>query len=241
MRGKRVLLCVLCCGMYLYAQRGYAAPALSSVELLTVDGVYQNTDVVINGRSPLFAWDFTFDAGTRQNQVSLQVGTAVNTSDMWSHQETTSLKSKAYGGSALTAGVTYYWRIQVADNAIPPASSAWERGGTFFTTLSAVSATEGTIVLFVDWNNPFNPTKEQVTKIRYGVTDGNRQVSVRIFTINGELVDTLASHLAINKALYTGTWDGTNARGRLVGSGTYIVCLETDTNNAKTVRVVVVK
>ena len=68
--------------------------------------------------------------------------------------------------------------------------------------------------------NPFNPT----TTIAYRLAEES-SVSLKIFTVSGQLVRTLVNaHQAASS--YNVTWDGTNDAGRKVVSGVYIYRLE---------------
>ena len=119
-------------------------------------------------------------------------------------------------------------------------------GKVIFCTLLAVTllafplgASDG-IVLIIEWNNPFNPEAsdflDRYTEIYYKVTE--QGATIRIYSINGELVRTLAE----NKTEMEDTlvWDGKNDKGRVVGSGVYLVNLKIG-KSSKTIKVVVLK
>lgn len=119
-------------------------------------------------------------------------------------------------------------------------------GKVIFCTLLVVTllafplgASDG-IVLRIEWNNPFNPEAsdpaDRYTEIYYEVTE--QGATIRIYSINGELVRTLAE----NKTEMEDTivWDGKNDKGRVVGSGVYLVNLKIG-KSSKTVKVVVLK
>ncbi len=67
-----------------------------------------------------------------------------------------------------------------------------------------------------NYPNPFNPT----TTIQYGIAT-NGKVSVQIYDILGQLVTTLVN-TEQSAGMYAVIWNGTNDRGELVPSGTYI-------------------
>jgi FlgD Ig-like domain len=70
--------------------------------------------------------------------------------------------------------------------------------------------------------NPFNPR----TVIRFGLDRGGR-VQLRIFSVQGSLVRTLADR-PYSAGEYGLAWDGRDDRGLDVGSGAYFVRLEVD-------------
>lgn len=102
-----------------------------------------------------------------------------------------------------------------------------------------LGASDG-IVLRIEWNNPFNPEAsdplDRYTEIYYNVTE--QGATIRVYSINGELVRTLAE----NKTEMEDTivWDGKNDKGRVVGSGVYLVNLKIG-KSSKTIKVVVLK
>ena len=96
------------------------------------------------------------------------------------------------------------------------------------------------IVLRIDWNNPFNPeasdSKNRYTEIYYKVAEEG--ATIRIYSINGELVKTWTEDETKGKD--TIKWYGKNDKGRVVGSGVYLVNLKIG-KSSKTVKVVVLK
>lgn len=98
----------------------------------------------------------------------------------------------------------------------------------------------GRIVLRIEWNNPFNPeakdARDDHTSIYYKVSE--QGVTIRIYSINGELVKTLVEDRAILED--TIEWDGRNNKGEVVGSGVYLVNLKID-KSSRTVKVVILK
>jgi len=96
------------------------------------------------------------------------------------------------------------------------------------------------IVLRIGWNNPFNPEAsdplDRYTEIYYEVA--GEGATIRIYSINGELVRTLAENETETED--TIQWDGKNDKGRVVGSGVYLVNLKIG-KSSKTIKVVVLK
>ncbi|MFB0563302.1 MAG: T9SS type A sorting domain-containing protein [Candidatus Lokiarchaeia archaeon] len=99
----------------------------------------------------------------------------------------------------------------------------------------------GVIVLRIEWNNPFNPEAsdplDDHTEIHYEVK--GEGATIRIYSINGELV---RSDLVEDKTKTVDTieWDGRNDKGKVVGSGVYLVNLKIG-KSSKTVKVVILK
>lgn len=98
----------------------------------------------------------------------------------------------------------------------------------------------GGIVLRIEWNNPFNPEAsdpyDRYTEIYYEVKEEG--ATIRVYSINGELVRTLEEDST--KKNDTIKWYGKNDKGRVVGSGVYLVNLKIG-ESSKTVKVVVLK
>jgi hypothetical protein len=103
-----------------------------------------------------------------------------------------------------------------------------------------ISSPGGEIVLRIEWNNPFNPEAsdpdDRYTRIYYKVS--KEGATIRIYSINGELVKTLVEDRAIPEG--TIEWDGRNDKGEVVGSGVYLVNLKID-KSSRTVKVVILK
>ena len=73
------------------------------------------------------------------------------------------------------------------------------------------------IELWQNYPNPFNP----VTTIRFGIPAGEeRQVSLKIYNVKGELVKMVFKG-ARNPGIHEFRWDGTNERGSKVTTGIY--------------------
>jgi len=103
-----------------------------------------------------------------------------------------------------------------------------------------ISSPGGEIVLRIEWNNPFNPEATdpdgRYTRIYYKVTEEG--ATIRIYSINGELVKTLAEDKMETEDRIE--WDGRNDKGEAVGSGVYLVNLKIG-KSSKTVKVVILK
>lgn len=211
----------------------------SSVDRAEVDGISANNNVVVTGRNPVFSWDFTFDPDKEQGNVEILIGTTQGDSDIWNYEENLRVYYKIYDGQAqLIADQTYHWSLRVRDN--QGIYSDWILS-MFDTVTSGVTLSQSKADLKIDWNNPFNPHKGQITKIRYKLVNWNENVAIRIYTITGELVKTLANHLAQQNALYTVEWNGENAANRIVASGIYLVNLKAGISFSKNRRIAVIK
>lgn len=96
------------------------------------------------------------------------------------------------------------------------------------------------IVLRIGWNNPFNPeasdSDDRYTEIYYKVAEEG--ATIRIYSINGELVKTLAEDTTKTEDWIQ--WYGRNDKDEIVGSGVYLVNLKIG-KSSKTVKVVVLK
>ena len=101
-------------------------------------------------------------------------------------------------------------------------------------------SSSGGIVLRIEWNNPFNPEAsdpyDRYTEIYYEVKEEG--ATIKVYSINGELVRTLEEDSTRKKD--TIRWYGKNDKGRVVGSGVYLVNLKLG-ESSKTVKVVVLK
>jgi flagellar hook assembly protein FlgD len=96
--------------------------------------------------------------------------------------------------------------------------------------------------LAVDLNNPFNPSKNQLTRFTYVANDRDRLVQLRIYTLSGALVLQWDEETIVQGNAYTHNWDGRNSNGDIVARGLYLVNLM-DVGDASgvTKRVYVVK
>lgn len=96
--------------------------------------------------------------------------------------------------------------------------------------------------LAVDWNNPFNPAKNQYTIFSFAAKDRDRMMQLRVFTVSGELVRDWPELTVLKDAWYTQDWDGKNNLGETVARGIYFVNLiDIGDNSGLTRRVVVIK
>ncbi len=91
-----------------------------------------------------------------------------------------------------------------------------------------------TPVLSQNYPNPFNPS----TTIQYSLPEA-MNVKLQVFNTNGTLVRTLADG-SMPAGVQTLSWDGTNAAGQQVSSGTYI-CRMTAGNFVQTLRMQLVR
>lgn len=75
--------------------------------------------------------------------------------------------------------------------------------------------------------NPFHPLKGGALAVRYVIAgqQANRPVSVRIYSVDGELVETIADQV-LPVGVYDAAWDGRNSRGERVAGGIYMVLFE---------------
>jgi len=75
--------------------------------------------------------------------------------------------------------------------------------------------------------NPWKPALGDL-EIRYVVTAsaGGGTVTVRVYTLGGELVRTLVNE-AMPEGSHPARWDGRNSRGQKVASGVYLLLVET--------------
>lgn len=103
-------------------------------------------------------------------------------------------------------------------------------------------SSSGGIVLRIEWNNPFNPEAQdpddRYTEIYYEVKEEG--ATIRVYSINGELVRTLVEDTTEMEPTVPLRWNGKNDSGRVVGNGVYLVNLKIG-KSSKTVKVVVLK
>jgi hypothetical protein len=241
-----------------------------TVSTYVVDGVYNNPNVVIYGRPPVFTVEYTGSASSYTIRVSTDSLFRDTTSLIWSlsastsNADTMNLGSSRYrtfvayaGTTPLELRATYYWDMylyldEMTVATVPALGSPLPY---FYTVVSSVAfpSPAASFDLVVDWNNPFNPSlggENGKTKFRYSVKDAERNALVRIFTISGEYVAT-AKHFApqegdyfkaLSGQVYTAEWDGKDYLGNVVSPGIYIVnlMLEGETKGVNR-RVVVIR
>jgi hypothetical protein len=119
----------------------------------------------------------------------------------------------------LDYGTEYFWRFRAVHG---EHESEWSPVWSFSTNTitSANSFTQGLPVDFsLDQNypNPFNPT----TTIRFALPTEST-VRMEIYNMLGQLVTTLVDGEQMRAGIYEKVWDGHDAGGMQVSSGTYI-------------------
>jgi hypothetical protein len=97
------------------------------------------------------------------------------------------------------------------------------------------------LTLRVVWNNPFNPSRGEVTQFEYEVRGQDARVQLMVFAVDGHAVRQFPDHLALPDTPYTQDWDGRNDRGDLVDSGIYFVALDADRSARRVRRVAVLR
>lgn len=90
------------------------------------------------------------------------------------------------------------------------------------TTASTVSTPQGNIKAI---NNLFDPSKNEVTTIQYGILNSGK-VILRIYSMQGRIVRTLVNNETLSAGAYTVPWDGRNDDGQTVASGIYLAHIE---------------
>jgi flagellar hook assembly protein FlgD len=139
--------------------------------------------------------------------------------------------------AALNADTTYYWLVTIYDDT---GAAVFAPVGQFTTTTSATTLTGSKFDLEIDWNNPFNPSLNEITKFRFTSKDVDRKLQLRIFTLSGLLVREWPQQVAIQNAYYTQEWDGKNSNGETVARGIYLVNLLNVGDNVSVTRKVAV-
>ncbi|MHB9155732.1 MAG: flagellar hook assembly protein FlgD [Endomicrobiales bacterium] len=226
---KRTLLAFLLTASLAVVVR--AAPQFKSGTQPLVDGVYNSTQVVITSRSPVFSWEFaslvsSFTVTVSSDEVFSSSG------ELWNYAGTTTtantinyitrIKYDLDGNAALLGtGDTCHWQVTLFE-----AGESVSAQAQFSTVSSAVTLPGDKLDLAVDWNNPFDPSRAQVTRFRFSAKDRDRRVQLRIFTLSGELVRDWPEQTALQNAWYAETWDGKNDRGETVARGIYFVNLK---------------
>lgn len=231
-----------------------------SISNYLVDGVMNNTEVVVQGRAPIFSWEYTANEMLFVSTFTLKVSTQSArpfTTTIWSVNTTTdstntsvldegvfrtSLKFNldSAASQTLAYNTTYYWDLTLYDSSGTAISIA--SPGSFVTIISSVVFTGVTYDLQVDYNNPFNPSKGQITKFRYIVKDRNKPVKVRIYNLSGFFIKTLVNGLtALQNREYTLVWDGKDDTGAIVPSGIYLVNMDVGESKGITRKIIVKK
>lgn len=226
-----------------------ASSASFSVEITTytVDGIFNNPEVVIHGHSPVFSWEYdhaitTFTLNVLRNgtTVGLSIGKSTDSTNtsylgLGSGYRTIEDYDSLTSIETLLSNTSYTWNITIF---IDDGTSA-AREGFFVTVISSVSLETLKPDLQVDFNNPFNAAGGQVTKFRYTL-NSTRRIKLRIYSLTGEYVLTLAEHYANAGMIYTAEWDGRDHAGNIVPSGIYLVNLDFRESRGVTRKVVVV-
>lgn len=234
---KKIILIIFFTGI---SHNVLATPPTSSVSRIYIDGISENSSVVITKRNPVFSWDFSYSPNREQRTVEILISTVLGDSDIWNFEEILMVNYKVYDGAvSLAANTLYHLAVRIRDD--EGLCSDWIL--TTFPTINAgvVLSASRSADLEIDLKNPFNPTKGEVSRIRYQILDSNEYTIIRIYTITGELVKTLVEHIAQQKALYSVDWDGKNAEGNIVASGVDLVNMQAGTAIRETKRIVVIK
>jgi len=207
-----------------------------------VDGVVNSTQAVITSHQPLFSWEYTGSVSSFTVIVSVDPQFA---SSVWNYSASTStintlnnITRAPYGSATqLNANSVYYWQVTIYDSVTgAPASYS----GSFTTTASATTLTGSKFDLEIDWNNPFNPSNNEITKFRFTSKDVDRKMQVRVFTLSGMLVREWPEQVVLQNAYYTQDWDGRNSNNEIVARGIYLVNLMNVGDNTSVTRKVAV-
>lgn len=109
-----------------------------------------------------------------------------------------------------------------------PLASVNPAEGDYFGNMKSgcVSIQEKSLInSFHSFPNPFNPQKQNM-KIEYYL-EQDAEVTIKIWTINGNLVKTIIEKAVKKKGLhYEDVWDGKNQSGKDVISGVYLYSIE---------------
>jgi len=234
-----------------------------SISTFVVDGVWNNENVIVYKRVPVFTWEYSGIISSFTINISSESYLVDNsTCAVWYIEETTSSDkvnlinlgegkfraSIKYEGKELLPNKKYYWKfVSFAENSV-------SLTGNFSTIFSSITLKETKNDLKVDWNNPFNPLlpgDSGKTKFRYILKgeDIKKNAVIKIYNIAGEYVAT-ARHFApqegnyyqtLPNIEYTAEWDGRDWQGNLVPSGIYLVNLEIEGETKGITQRVVVK
>lgn len=107
--------------------------------------------------------------------------------------------------------------------------------GTGLRDLGLDVITPDDYVIEQNFPNPFNPS----TTVRFSIPT-NKNISLNVYDVNGQLVKRLIDNQTMRQGSYEYVWDGTNAAGSKVASGTYFCRLEWG-NFAKSIKMLLVK
>jgi flagellar hook assembly protein FlgD len=133
------------------------------------------------------------------------------------------------GGEPVTGPVAFEIRAQ----------SLYEGGGVAFASTGGDGSGSGIgLVAAIDaaWPNPANPA----TQIRFTVPAATDDLRLEIFDLNGRLQRRLVDG-DVTRGSHVVSWDGTDARGLRVASGTYFVSLRIDGTRSAARKLTLVK
>lgn len=119
----------------------------------------------------------------------------------------------------LDYGTEYFWRIRAVNGKHESEwSPVWSFSTNTITSTNSYSQ-ELPIDFSLDQNypNPFNPT----TTIRFAIP-AESTVRMEIYNMLGQIVSTLVDGERMQAGIYEKVWDGRDAGGMQVSSGTYI-------------------
>lgn len=107
--------------------------------------------------------------------------------------------------------------------------------GTGLRDLGLDVITPDDYVIEQNFPNPFNPS----TTVRFSIPT-NKNVSLNVYDVNGQLVKRLIDNQNLKKGSYEYVWNGTNQAGSKVATGTYFCRLEWG-NFSKSIKMLLVK
>ncbi|MBN1823891.1 MAG: hypothetical protein JW803_06205 [Endomicrobiales bacterium] len=220
-----LLFCLACLCRFADAQVSFASGALP-----LVDGVYNSTSVVITSRQPVFSWEYSGAVSSFTIIVSAD-NVFSSGGELWNYVGGTTTANTINfitrvpydddgTATALSLATKYYWQVMMYHG-----SSSAGQNSEFTTESSAASLPGSKLDIAVDWNNPFDPVKNQMTKFRFTAKDRDRKVQVKVYSVSGELVREWGEMTALQDAWYTIIWDGKNSDGETVAAGIYLVNL----------------
>jgi len=125
------------------------------------------------------------------------------------------------GIATAASGSPYQWCAIGIENQLP--SDKWLDNATFTTTgtICPVPPDRDPLPTFSCYPNPFNPQ----TRVSFDL-DSGQLVSIDVFDLSGRrVVSLLEGYLAAHR--HTVEWNGCDAAGRAVSSGSYVVQLRT--------------
>ncbi|MDD5259688.1 MAG: lectin like domain-containing protein [bacterium] len=178
------------------------------------DGIGTDIDTV-NSRTTLSAnWPASTDTGSGIARYWYGIGTTAGDTDVvsWTDVGVSTYVVKA--GLTLIDKTKYYFTVKAENGA---------------GLLSAVTNSDGQTVALANnlsqvysWPNPVNPKSGQAITINELPLD--KTITIKIYTLTGELVRTLNDGEEIVTG--TATWDGKNEGGEYVASGVYLYVVD---------------